>query len=62
MSATVSRAMAADYVQDGRPDKPQVWGIISDLDLVRAGAHNDADRPARTIAHTPVDLRKAERR
>jgi CBS domain-containing protein len=58
----VARAMATNRVHciavhataAGRPDEPRVWGIISDLDLMRAGIHIAGDRPAGTIAHTPV--------
>jgi CBS domain-containing protein len=58
----VARAMTSNRVHciavhataAGRPDEPRVWGIISDLDLLRAGIHTSGDRPAGTIAHTPV--------
>lgn len=58
----VARTMAAERVHcvavhataADRSGEPRVWGIISDLDLVRAGIHADAERPAGTIAHTPV--------
>jgi len=58
----VARTMASNRVHciavhataAGRPDEPRVWGIISDLDLVRAGIQTDGDRPAETISHTPV--------
>ncbi len=58
----VARKMAAERIHciavhatslDGAAED-RVWGIVSDLDLVRAGIHTDADRPAGTVAHTPV--------
>ena len=58
----VARTMASERIHcvavqataAGRSGEPRVWGIISDLDLVRAGIHTDADRPAGMFAHTPV--------
>jgi CBS domain-containing protein len=35
-------------------EEPLVWGIISDLDLIRAGVRNDADESAGALAQQPI--------
>jgi CBS domain-containing protein len=54
MAANRVHCVAVHATATGRPDEPRVWGIISDLDLIQAGIHTDGDRPAGTIARTPV--------
>jgi CBS domain-containing protein len=38
----------------GESAEDRVWGIVSDLDLVRAKVQTDSSRTAGSIAHTPV--------
>jgi CBS domain-containing protein len=39
---------------DGDPGNPPVWGIVSDLDLVRRGVRTGLDRTAGECAIAPV--------
>ena len=58
----VARMMAAHHVHSivvmgivhDQPMESLAWGIISDLDLVRAGIHDGAELTARTLAREPV--------
>jgi CBS domain-containing protein len=58
----VARLMATDRVHciavhatsHGESAEDRVWGIVSDVDLVRAGIRTDIRQPAGTLAHTPV--------
>jgi CBS domain-containing protein len=59
---TVARMMATHHVHcvavmkpaHDPPGGPYVWGIISDLDLVRAGLRLDGDDTAEVLAQQPV--------
>lgn len=54
MSADRVHCVAVHASSFGESAGDRVWGIVSDLDLVRAGIQTDSSRPASTIAHTPV--------
>jgi CBS domain-containing protein len=58
----VARLMATHHVHSiavigishAEPAEPTVWGLISDLDLIRAGIRLGADQTARALALEPV--------
>ncbi|MGA2924531.1 MAG: CBS domain-containing protein [Solirubrobacteraceae bacterium] len=60
----VARMMATHHVHcivvmgisDEDANKTLVWGIISDLDLVRAGIRTGAEQTAREIAKDPIGM------
>ena len=66
---TVARLMATNHVHaicvmgitPAQPSGPVVWGIVSDLDVVRAGAAGGADPIAADLAKTDVLTVRADR-
>jgi CBS domain-containing protein len=55
MSNARVHAIAVMGISDeGDPDSPQVWGIVSDLDLVQSGLRTGLDRTAGDCALAPV--------
>ena len=58
----VARMMSTHHVHcivirggaEGPTDEPSVWGLVSDLDLLRAGLHSDAPDTVAELAVKPV--------
>jgi CBS domain-containing protein len=58
----VARVMATHHVHcvavtgitEEAPGENLVWGIVSDVDLLRAGIRDSRDQPIRTIALQPI--------